>query len=83
MDATPTPVPHQRDPERQVDPTTVTGAYHAVRGKYGHRRGDKPLWWVFAYHLTKGVAALLPYAVAALLFRACGFDASALHGGGK
>jgi hypothetical protein len=72
-----TPAPeNRRAPD--VDPCSVTGAYHVVRGRYGKRRGDKPLWWVFLYHFTKALAALLPYALAAAIFRACGFD---FHGG--
>jgi hypothetical protein len=82
MDPTVTPPPRPLNEERShhVDPTTVTGAWHALHGRYGRRRGDRPLWWVFAYHLVKAVAGLLPYALAALLFRACGFDAH-LRGG--
>jgi hypothetical protein len=64
-----------RDPDYQVDPTTTTGAYHVVRGKYGRRRGDKPLWWVLAYHAAKACGGALPilaYLAIALLFRKCG-----------
>lgn len=72
---TPTPDPIRRDAENDVDPCTSTGAYRIlVKRQYGKRRGDKPLWWVFSYHLVKALGALLPYAVAAAIFRACGFD---------
>ncbi len=82
MDPIPTPVPlSQRDPQNQVDPCTVTGAYHVVKGRYGKRAGDKPLWWVFAYHFVKAFAALLPYAITAWLLKTFfGFD---FHGGTK
>lgn len=82
MDPTPTPEPLPLNEERMhaVDPTTVTGAYAAVRGKYGRRKGDKPLWWVFLYHFLKALGALLPYVVAAAMFKACGMEFS---GSGK
>lgn len=81
--AQPTPAPDHpgRDPENQVDPTTPTGLYHVVSRRYGKRASDRPLWWVFAYHLVKALAALLPYVAAAALFKACGFELP--HPGGK
>lgn len=75
---------YRRDPDHQVDPTTITGSYRAlVKREYGKREGDKPLWWVFLYHLLKALGALLPYAVAALIFKACGMDIKILPGGAK
>ncbi len=64
-----------RDPGNQVDPRTVTGAYHVARGRYGHRVTDKPWWWVLAYHLAKALVSavgILAYLAVAMLFRRCG-----------
>jgi hypothetical protein len=54
----------KRDPENVVDPLTTTGIYRAVvRGEYGKRAGDKPVWWVVLYHVARAAVALVPQAL--------------------
>ena len=61
-----------------VDPRSVTGTWHIARGKYGRRPGDRPVWWVLAYHFGKGAAGLLPYLLALWLAKRLGIDVSPL-----
>jgi hypothetical protein len=37
---------------------TVTGSYAVVKGKYGKRSKDKPLWWIIAYHAGKAAVQI-------------------------
>ncbi len=66
------------DPRTSPDPTSVTGAWYTVRGKYGKRKGkpfqpgDRPVWWVMLYHFGKGVAGFLPYLLVAWLAKYLG-----------
>lgn len=66
----------------EVDPRTVTGTYHVVAGRYGKRRGDRPLWWVASYHLVKAViqvATILALFAIAAWAKSCGI---VIPGGG-
>jgi len=63
----------ERDPAAQVDPRSTTGAYRIlVKRQYGRRKGDKPIWWVLAYHAAKAVLGVAPYVLAALVAKRCG-----------
>ena len=65
-----------RDPTNQVDPRTVTGAWHFAQGRYGRRATDKPWWWVAVYHLLakplSAAFAILMYIALASLAKKCG-----------
>ena len=73
----PTPTPAQisaRDPDNQVDPRTTTGAWAVVKGRYGKRQSDRPVWWVLLYHFAKAVVGLAPYVIAAIALHRCGIS---------
>ena len=76
IEPTPTPTSqiagNGRDPDNQVDPRTITGAWHVVHGRYGKRQHDRPVWWVLLYHFAKAVVGIAPYVIAAIALKKCG-----------